>query len=158
MIEALGHMLDDYPGDPNHTRCFNHIIALVAKRLVRQFDAPKAGANAALDEAEEELRSLAEGIDIEELLVKGVQDEGEDDEDDNGDNDDGRTEDEMSAEEHADLDASTRPVRLLLVKVGSLVLCNGINLNGKDGIASEDRIQSTQPPLHYHCGSRCWTS
>ena len=106
MIKALGHMLDDYPGDPNHAHCFNHVIALVAKWLVCQFDATKAGANPALDEAEEQLRTLAEGIDIEELLAKGMQNKGEDDEDDDGDDDDGRTEDEMSAEEHADLDVS----------------------------------------------------
>ena len=66
MIEVLRCMFDDYPGDPNHTHCFNHVIALVAKWLVCQFNAPKAGADAALGEAEEELRSLAEGIDTEE--------------------------------------------------------------------------------------------
>ena len=56
----------------------------------------------ALDEAEEQLRTLSEGIDFEELLAKGMQDEGEDD--------DRRTEDEMLAEECADLDASMWPV------------------------------------------------
>ena len=110
MIEALGCMLDDHPGDPNHACCFNHIIALVAKWLVCQFDVTKAGANVALDEAEEQLRTLAEGINIEEPLAKGMQDEGEDDEDDDGKDDDGKTEDEMSAEECADLDVSMWPV------------------------------------------------
>ena len=149
MIEVLSCMLDHYPGDLNHTCCFNHIIALVAKWLVYQFDAPKAGANVSLGEVEEELRSLTEGIDFEELVVKGVQDEGEGDEGDEGDDDDGRTENEMSAEEHTDLDVSTWPVQLLLVKVGSLVLCNGVNPNGKDGIASEDYIWNN-PLDHYY--------
>jgi hypothetical protein len=136
MIDTLGRLLDDYPGDPNRACCFNHVIALVAKRMVRQFDVPKAGADAALDEAEEELRNLAEGIDIEELLAKGMQDEDEGDDDDDDDDDDDRTKDEMSAEERVALDANTWPVRLLLVKVGSLALFGGVNSNGKDGIAS----------------------
>jgi hypothetical protein len=108
--------------------------------LVHQFYATKAGADVALDEAEEQLRTLSEGIDFEELLAKGMQDEGEDD--------DRRTEDEMLAEECADLDASMWPVWLLLVKVGSLVLYNGVNLNGKDKTALEDCIQNN--PLDHH--------
>jgi hypothetical protein len=115
MIAALARTLDDYPGDPNRARCFNHIIALVGKRMIRQFDVPKGGADAALDEAEKELRNLAEGIDIEDMLAKGRQEtDEEDDEDDDGD--DG---DEMDVEDHADLEASTRPIRLVLVKVNA---------------------------------------
>jgi hypothetical protein len=115
MIAALACTLDDYPGDPNRARCFNHIIALVGKRMIRQFDVPKGGADAALDEAEKELRNLAEGIDIEDMLAKGRQEtDEEDDEDDDGD--DG---DEMDVEDRADLEASTRPIWLVLVKVSA---------------------------------------
>lgn len=54
----------------------------------------------------------------------------------------------MSAKECTDLDVSMWPVQLLLVRVDSLVLSHGENLNGKDGIALEDHIQNN--PLHHH--------
>ena len=70
MIDKLADLLENFPGDPNRARCFNHVIALVAQKMTRQFDVPKGGVDAALDEAEKELRNLAEGIDIEEMLTK----------------------------------------------------------------------------------------
>lgn len=45
--------------------CFNHVITLVAKSSICQFDILKGQANATLDEAERELKELPEGIDIE---------------------------------------------------------------------------------------------
>ena len=125
MIDKLADLLENFPGDPNHARCFNHVIALVAQKMTRQFDVPKGGVDAALDEAEKELRNLAEGIDIEEMLTKSMQDVDEEDEDDE-ENEDG-TEDEMSAEDRTVLDASMRPLRLVLVKVCSFV--PAVNLN-----------------------------
>ena len=97
MIDKLADLLENYPGDPNRARCFNHVIALVAQKMTRQFDVLKGGVDAALDEAEKELRNLAEGIDIEEMLTKSMHDADEEDEDDE-ENEDG-TEDEMSAED-----------------------------------------------------------
>jgi len=63
-----------------------------------QFDIPKGGVDVTLDEAEKELRNLAEGIDIEEMMTKSMQDADQEDKD-NEENKDG-AEDEMSAEEH----------------------------------------------------------
>ena len=150
MIEALGRLLDDYPGDPNRARCFNHVIALVAKRMVRQFDVPKAGADEALDEAEEELRNLAEGIDIEELMAKSMQDTDDEDGGDNANNDDSNDEMEieLSAEDQADLDVNTRPIRLLLVKVSIPVVLRRMNLIMSE-IASEDLIRDDQLDYHF---------
>ena len=125
MIDKLADLLENFPGDPNRTRCFNHVIALVAQKMTRQFDVPKGGVDAALDEAEKELRNLAEGIDIEEMLTKSMQDADKEDED-NEENEDG-TEDEMSAEDRTVLDASMWPLRLVLVKVCSFV--PAVNLN-----------------------------
>ena len=125
MIDKLTDLLENFPGDPNRARCFNHVIALVAQKMTHQFDVPKGGVDAALDEAEKELRNLAEGIDIEEMLTKSMQDADEEDEDDE-ENEDG-TEDEMSAEDRTVLDASMRPLRLVLVKVCSFV--PAVNLN-----------------------------
>jgi hypothetical protein len=40
MIEALSDLIPLFPGDPNCARCFNHVIALIAKSLIHQFDVP----------------------------------------------------------------------------------------------------------------------
>ena len=125
MIDKLADLLENFPGDPNRAHCFNHVIALVAQKMTCQFDVPKGGVDAALDEVEKELRNLAEGIDIEEMLTKSMQDADEEDEDDE-ENEDG-TEDEMSAEDRTVLDASMRPLQLVLVKVCSFV--PAVNLN-----------------------------
>ncbi|KAF8061425.1 hypothetical protein FPV67DRAFT_1397745, partial [Lyophyllum atratum] len=54
MVNELEKLIDEFPGEANLIRCFNHIVSLVAKRAVRQFDVPKDKADAALDEAEKE--------------------------------------------------------------------------------------------------------
>ncbi len=41
MIDHLATLLDNYPGSANWTRCFTHILNLVAKCIMKQFDAPK---------------------------------------------------------------------------------------------------------------------
>jgi hypothetical protein len=38
MIEELPKLIAAFPGSANHTRCFDHVLALVAKRIVCQFD------------------------------------------------------------------------------------------------------------------------
>ena len=87
--------------------------------MVCQFDVSKGGADAALDEVEKELRKLADGIDVEEVLVKCRQEptNGEDNDDDD---DDDKMEVELSVEDRAELEASTQPIRLVLVKVRTL--------------------------------------
>ena len=125
MIDKLVDLSENLPGDPNCAHCFNHVITLVVQKMTHQFDVPKGGVDAALDEVEKELRNLAEGIDIEEMLTKSMQDADEEDEDDE-ENEDG-TEDEMSAGDYTVLDASMRPLRLVLVKVCSFV--PAVNLN-----------------------------
>lgn len=117
MISELQDCLADFPGESNQTRCFNHTLALVGVRIVRQFDAPTGGAGINMDEAEQELRQLAEGIDEEEVITQREHetDEGDGEED----NVDGWIEqwNELSGTDREDLDASLRPVRMLLVKV-----------------------------------------
>jgi hypothetical protein len=116
MINNLSRNLMNYPGDAHRARCFNHVIALVAKRITRQFDVPKGEADGMLDEAEKELRELAKGVDIEEALMRG---QGTD-MDDNDDDDDIESEETLLDGTRTNLEASTRPVRLVLVKVGHL--------------------------------------
>jgi hypothetical protein len=119
MIDELADLLASFPGKANQTRCFLHILSLVAKSIIRQFDIAKGKADEALDEAEQELRALAEGIDLEDLATQRERDDNDDDDED--DDVDGWV-DERNALSVADreaLDASVRPVKLVLVKVSN---------------------------------------
>ena len=78
-------LIRNFPGEANCTRCFTHIINLVAKSLLRQFDVPNKKADSALNEAEKIHLELAEGIDLEEIQMRmEVQVDGEDDDDIDG--------------------------------------------------------------------------
>jgi hypothetical protein len=117
MIDELAILIKSFPGDANHTRCFNHILSLVARSIIRQFDLPKAEADEALSVAEKELLDIAKGIDLEEEAMAAA-DQGVDDEE-NDDDMDGWVDERktMSREERIELDQSVQPVRLVLVKV-----------------------------------------
>ncbi len=41
MIDHLATLLAAFPGSANRTQCFTHILNLVAKCIMKQFDAPK---------------------------------------------------------------------------------------------------------------------
>jgi hypothetical protein len=132
MIEVLPQHIPGFPGAANQTRCFNHIVALVAIRIVRQFDVAKATDTDIMDEAERELRELAEGIDIEEAETQREREtRDDDDEDEDIDDDIWHEEREMlSATDRQELDESVRPVRLLLVKVSTLSIAYAERLTG----------------------------
>jgi hypothetical protein len=66
--------MKNFPSDSNHAQCFNHVIALVAKRLICQFDVSNKDNDAVINETERELRELAKGSDIDELLTRARQD------------------------------------------------------------------------------------
>jgi hypothetical protein len=117
MIDKLAELLDDFPGAANRTRCFSHILNLVAKSVMKQFDLPKARADEALDAATQALVNLAGDIESEEASMGGDL-VGDEEDDDNGEGlEDVR--DEMSEDEIVALDESLQPVRLVLVKVNS---------------------------------------
>lgn len=110
MIDHLVTLLENYPGRANRTRCFAHILNLVAKCIMRQFDEPKKKKTAktedtvleaaddlmaALDDLEEELEDSAnEGIDEENDMRA-----------------------DMTAKEVKELEESVKPVRHVLGKV-----------------------------------------
>ncbi|KAF8801350.1 hypothetical protein BYT27DRAFT_7115212, partial [Phlegmacium glaucopus] len=86
MVQELADLLDDFPGPANRTRCFTHILNLVAKSIIKQFDIPKAQADTVLDDVSKELTALAVDLDLEEQISReGPLEEGDDDkaEDDN---------------------------------------------------------------------------
>ena len=137
MIDALKHSLDDYPGDANHAHCFNHVIMLMAKQMMQQFDVAKGGADVALDKAEKELRDLVAGMDIEEMLMKAKQDENKEDQDD-------EMEDGMSPEECEELDVNMHLVRLVLVEVSNTLPFSTVHLIWMDCVALKDCIYHDQ--------------
>jgi hypothetical protein len=119
MITELANLLDDFPGPANQTRCFTHILNLVVKSVIRQFDLPKSKSDRILDDAAIELLALADNIEFEEdELAMRDREEGVDGEDDNIEGwVDERT--SMSEDELIELNESVEPIRLLLTKVST---------------------------------------
>jgi len=119
MIAELANLLDDFPGPENQTRCFTHILNLVVKSVICQFDLPKSKGDKILDDAAKELLSLAGNIKFEEneLAQRDANEEEEDD-----DNIEGWIDERtlMTDVELEELDESIEPVRLLLTKVSLL--------------------------------------
>lgn len=116
MIRHLGGLVDEFKGRQSQTRCFAHIINLVAKSIIRQFDVPKAQVAKAFDEATDALMELAGDIDVEEQdMAENGDIKDEEDEENMEDWVDER--DGMTVEQRVALDESVQPVRLMLVKV-----------------------------------------
>jgi hypothetical protein len=117
MIDELVDLLPNFPGSANRCHCFLHIVNLIAKSLLKQFDVPKKSADAALDDAKHELINLTAGIDVEEMVTIADQGAGGDGEDNN--NVEGWVDETalMSAEEMEELCEKVQPVGLILMKV-----------------------------------------
>jgi hypothetical protein len=122
-----------FPGAFNHAWCFNHVIALVAVRVVQQFDIPKGNDNT-YTEAEQELQELAEGLDIQDATTQREQETGKDDDkDDNGIEQWAEEWAKLSEADHEEHNESIRLVRMLLVKVS--LFCN-MHANNSPGSCS----------------------
>ena len=120
MSDELDHMLTKY-SPVNRTRCFAHILNLVAKSLLKQFDVKQDDKKDDLTDNEQDLLELAGDIEQEELTM--VQEK--DDADDESEEDDGLEGwvDEVEAltlEEWENLENSIRPVKKMLVKVKNI--------------------------------------
>ena len=137
MVEHLSTLVENFPGAANKTRCFTHILNLVAKSILWQFEARKtrkAGDNSEdADDAKKALASLARELEIEyntdmneelaELEEEDVDSEEESEVDlDRDDNEDGLGDElnGMSKEEVAELEETVIPIRLMLTKVSRL--------------------------------------
>jgi hypothetical protein len=112
MIDALAGLVAGFPGSANRTRCFTHILNLVVKVILRQFDSPKSGE--AKDAASQAILDLAGDIGREEAEMD---ERGDEEDDDNGDEEWLDPRNEMSQEDRDELDSQVQPVRLVLVKV-----------------------------------------
>ena len=118
MIDELETIIEEFGGDADRIRCFLHIVNLVARSMLKQFDIPKKDGgsdnenNAQLDDR---LRDLAEGIELEDEITL-VEDEGEEDV--------GMEElaDELSrlsSGEQTAAEMEIHPIRFVLVKVSA---------------------------------------
>jgi hypothetical protein len=118
----VAKLTQNFAGNASRTRCFTHIINLIAKSLLKQFDVPKKGTGEAVDEAKIALHELAEGLDLEEIETRSQLQR--DDDDGDGDDDDDQFEDAfegLSSYERVELSKSIRPVSVMLVKVRLLI-------------------------------------
>lgn len=122
MVAELAKIVPSF-SEVGHTRCFLHIVNLVAKSVIRQFDIQKQQDDEHLDKAEQELRSLAGDVDLENQQAEEAMEQcGIDGEvDAGGDSDDveGWIDEMMllSPSERERVEEDIRPVRLVLVKV-----------------------------------------
>ena len=119
MIEHLAALIETFPGAANQTRCFSHILNLVAKSVLRQFEGPKKG-KVADDAAASVVNEM--DVDNDEDSDSGSNEGGNecddgDDDDVDDDEDEMPEEDEMSVEEMLSLKESVKPIRLVLTKV-----------------------------------------
>jgi hypothetical protein len=129
MVTELNNLLTTFSAT-NRTRCFAHILNLIAKSLLKQFNVkPKAGDTDDLNNDDASLLALAEDMETKELTAAQEKDDGDGEAEEDDQVDDWVDEVEaLTPEEHADLEESIRPVKRTLVKVGEgipilLTLC-----------------------------------
>ena len=67
MIAELANLIDDFPGPANQTRCFTHVLNLVVKSILHQFDLHNSKSGEKSDDRAKELLSLAGNIEVEEF-------------------------------------------------------------------------------------------
>jgi hypothetical protein len=116
MMLHLARLLPDFAGEANRTRCFLHIVNLVAKTLIKQFDAPKKGYATPMEAADQELQDLTRDLEPEE--GEGERDNEEDDNEEGWINEI----DELDTEEQVRVTQNVRPIRLLLFKASPAAL------------------------------------
>jgi hypothetical protein len=85
MVKKLEDLLDIFPGESNQMCCFDHIVNLVAKSIIRQFDLLKTKGKESFDKVLRELMVSASDLDEEELATWEGESGEVDQEDDNAD-------------------------------------------------------------------------
>jgi hypothetical protein len=124
MIEKLAVRLPDFPGAPYRARCFAHILNLVAKSIMHQFDVSGTKSDDT-KESTHDLYRLAGDIETEEQETRDEQEEPQNPDDDgpSDDNNEGWVDEreDMTLEDVDDLEEAVLPVRFLLTKVSERV-------------------------------------
>ena len=115
MIDELSRLVENFPGESMRVRCFAHVINLVVKSILKQFDLPDKIKDEVLNEGLKELQALGADLELEEQILR------DDDADKNDDDDDIEgwvdEREEMSEEDLEELEETVLPVRKVLVKV-----------------------------------------
>jgi hypothetical protein len=122
MIDKLESRLMDFPGASNRARCFTHILNLVVKSIMHQFDVRSYVTD------DERCDELAGDVDLDETELEGEQEDYCEDEPENPDNADGWIDerDDMEDKNIEDLEDKIQPVCFLLTKVGDFRKCYAI--------------------------------
>jgi hypothetical protein len=122
MINKLTRQLVEYPGASNHMRFFTHILNLVVKSIVCQFNVLKKRWDIKTNERTDELLDLARDIEAEELKMQCVQEDSQEglEEGPPHDNDEGWVDEreDMMEEDKEELEDSVQPIHVLLTKIG----------------------------------------
>jgi hypothetical protein len=121
MVEEMAKTLIAF-SEVNRTHCFTHIINLIAKSLLKQFDL-KEKDEANLTDEERELLDLAGNIEEEEQVFIMENDTGDGDTPDDNDMDGWFDEiEELTYAKKENLDVSVKPVHVMLVKVRVMMM------------------------------------
>lgn len=151
MIQELANLLEEFPGASNQTWCFTHILNLIVKSILRQFDIPKAKADQALDDVARELFDIAENIDYEEEDTRAKAEDKEDDDNVEGWIDEWAS---MSDEDREELDLDVQPVQLVLTKVSQQPEFKSFKTQIIVSCARYHRLSRTHLLLLFHNGSK----
>jgi hypothetical protein len=166
MIEHLATLIDTFPGAANQTRCFAHILNLVAKSVLRQFEAPKTKGDKVMGEAARELAAVFNELDDEHEAEgsesggyeAGTSSDGNDDKEDDivDDDEDGLPDerDGMEEDELASLDTSVKPIRLVLTKVSQFRLLFKKTTHRLNSSEAFPWPLKTLPPLPFLGGTK----
>ena len=134
MIKHLSTLVENFPSTTNQTHCFTHILNLVAKSILHQFELKKKtrdGEAEDIDNATKALAALAQELKVEDSVELADDPDGLDiDEDlevDDNDNDELQDEhDSTSEEDLAEMEESLVPIWLMLTKVSHFKLSSKI--------------------------------
>jgi hypothetical protein len=154
MTTELANIVGHFGGETARTRCFLHVVNLVAKSLLKQFDIPKKVAN----EGEEDLQAIAQEIDLENEATIAENGDG-DPNADHVDNTEGWTDEvgEMTPEEQEALEENIRPIRFVLVKVSTSIKDIAVSsLTKHTSCASSHSKSYIHQLFFYLSGSELW--
>lgn len=114
----LTKLVDHLDGEAAHTRCFLHIINLMAKSSIREFDVPKQKSAKSLDSTEQDLQDITGDIDIEDKATIAANGDGDPSTDDADDMEGWIDEvNELDDFDRNALQENIWPIKLVLVKV-----------------------------------------
>lgn len=165
MIREMADRIAHFAGDPNRVRCFAHVVALVAKSMLRQFDPPKSKKKKKQDGEDQDhgddfdldddtLRAMAADLDDEEAeMEQEVDQDGVEKDQDEGWIDELS---QMSEAERFIHEDDIRPVRLALVKVRDLTKLR--RLVSQCCRSESWRTRSFTPPPSSALGGRSFVS